>query len=57
MLIKERGLVKMNQPKIESCCELGVEGACATCEFISFCNGRWSRGASQGASAEAELIT
>jgi ribosomal silencing factor RsfS len=29
--------------KIDDYCELGVKGACVTCDFIIYCNGKWSR--------------
>ena len=42
----------MSKPEIDSCCELGVKGSCITCDFTTYCNGKWSRGVGQSAGAE-----
>jgi hypothetical protein len=33
----------MEDEKNEQCCEIGVKGSCANCDFAVFCNGKWSR--------------
>ncbi|MGA3061557.1 MAG: hypothetical protein ABSD92_14510 [Candidatus Bathyarchaeia archaeon] len=47
----------MREPEADRCCDLGVMGSCVTCEFSTFCNGKWSHGISQEVSVEAELVT
>ena len=45
----------MVQIEFEDFCELEVKCSCVSCEFISFCNGRWRNGTRHGASVEPEL--
>jgi hypothetical protein len=42
----------MAQSELEDFCELEVQGSCVTCEFITFCNGKWRNGTRHGASVE-----
>lgn len=37
----------MNQIEVEDCCDLGVKGSCITCDYSTYCNGKWSHSKSQ----------
>jgi hypothetical protein len=43
----------MEQTQVDTCCDLGVKGSCACCDYSIFCNGKWSYGSSQGSNAES----
>ena len=32
----------MEKATIENHCDLGIKDSCITCEFMCFCNGKWS---------------
>jgi hypothetical protein len=38
---------KMVEVEFENCCDLGVKGSCVTCDYCTFCNGKWSHGTSK----------
>jgi hypothetical protein len=44
----------MTESQIDCCCELGVKGSCVTCDFLQFCNGKWSRGIDQSPDVKAD---
>jgi len=31
----------MEKQQKDCCCEIDVKGPCITCDFSSFCNGKW----------------
>ena len=35
-------VLELEKQKIDECCEIGVKGSCTTCDFSSFCNGKWN---------------
>ena len=50
-----RRRLKMKQAEVDCCCELGVKGSCVTCDYYTYCNGKWSHKTGKGAGAEAKL--
>jgi hypothetical protein len=40
----------MTKDEAKECCELGVKGSCITCDYSTFCNGKWSQGEGQSSS-------
>jgi len=45
----------MKQVEVDDRCELGVKGPCVTCDYRTYCNGKWSHRTGKGASAGATL--
>lgn len=37
----------MDKIEANDCCDLGVKGSCVTCDYSTFCNGKWSHGTEQ----------
>jgi hypothetical protein len=40
--------LKMKEAEVDDSCQLGVKGSCVTCDYRTYCNGKWKHRTDKG---------